>query len=99
MVSGYIEHFTYLGLLVVLVLCGLGLPLPEDVALLAGGFLAHRGVTRLPITLGVSFLGVITGDNSLFFLGRHLGQGLLRYFGLNSPGATQRIKRLRDFMR
>ncbi len=98
LVSGYIEHFTYLALFLVLVLCGLGLPLPEDVALLAGGFLAHRGVTQLPITLAVSFVGVITGDNSLFFLGRHLGQGLLKYFGLNSPGATQRIERLREFM-
>ena len=60
-ISAYIEHFTYAGLFVVLTLCGLGLPLPEDVALLAGGYLAHKGITRYPTTLVVSLLGVILG--------------------------------------
>jgi len=36
-VSAYIVHFSYLGLFAVLILCGLGLPVPEDVALLTGG--------------------------------------------------------------
>jgi membrane protein DedA with SNARE-associated domain len=98
-VSGYIEHFTYLGLFAVLLLCGLGLPMPEDIALLAGGFLVHRGVTRYPITLAVSLLGVVAGDNSLFFLGRRFGTGLVRYFGLNRPGSQAQINRIRAFMR
>jgi len=85
-VSGYIEHFTYLGLFAVLLLCGLGLPMPEDIALLAGGFLVHRGVTRYPITLAVSLLGVVAGDNSLFFLGRRFG-------------SQAQINRIRAFMR
>jgi membrane protein DedA with SNARE-associated domain len=99
LVSGYIEHFTYLGLFTVLLLCGMGLPLPEDIALLAGGFLVHRGVTRFPITLAVSLLGVVAGDNSLFFLGRRFGTELVRYFGLNRPGSKAQIDRIRAFMR
>jgi membrane protein DedA with SNARE-associated domain len=51
LVSAYIQHFTYAGLLAVLILCGMGLPIPEDVALLAGGFLVHRGVIQYPMTL------------------------------------------------
>jgi membrane protein DedA with SNARE-associated domain len=97
-VSGYIEHFTYLGLFGVLLLCGMGLPMPEDIALLAGGFLVHRGVIRFPITLAVSLLGVVAGDNSLFFLGRRFGTGLVRYFGLNRPGSKAQIERIRAFM-
>ena len=99
LVSGYIEHFTYLGLFTVLLLCGMGLPMPEDIALLAGGFLVHRGITRFPITLAVSLLGVVAGDNSLFFLGRRFGTGLVRYFGLNRPGSKAQIVRIRAFMR
>ena len=99
LVSGYIEHFTYLGLFVVLLLCGMGLPMPEDIALLAGGFLVHRGVTRYPITLAVALLGVVAGDNSLFFLGRRFGTGLVSYFGLNRPGSQAQINRIRAFMR
>ncbi len=98
LVSTYIEHFTYLGLFVVLMLCGLGMPIPEDVALLAGGYLVHRGITRYPITLVVSLFGVVAGDNSLFFLGRHFGTGLVRYFGLARPGRQLQIERIQAFM-
>ncbi len=98
LISAYIEHFTYLGLFVVLMLCGIGLPIPEDVALLAGGYLVHRGVTRYPITLAVSLLGVVVGDNSLFFLGRRFGSGLVRYFGIARPGRQHQIERIRGFM-
>jgi len=73
--------------------------MPEDIALLAGGFLVHRGVTRYPITLAVALLGVVAGDNSLFFLGRRFGTGLVGYFGLNRPGSQAQINRIRAFMR
>lgn len=97
LISQYIEHFTYLGLFVVLTLCGLGLPIPEDVILLTGGYLVHRGITRYPITLAVSLLGVVVGDNSLFFLGRHFGSRLVRYFSLGA-GRKSQIERIEAFM-
>jgi membrane protein DedA with SNARE-associated domain len=97
LISAYIEHFTYLGLFAVLTLCGLGLPIPEDVILLTGGYLVHRGVTRYPITLAVSLLGVVVGDNSLFFLGRHFGSRLVRYFSLGA-GRKSQIERIEAFM-
>lgn len=97
-VSTYLEHFTYLGLLIVLILCGLGLPVPEDAVLLTGGFLAHRGLVQYPVALAVSFVGVITGDCSLFFLGRRFGTGLLRYFGLAHPNSRKSIVWMRKFM-
>ena len=98
LISQYIEHFTYLGLFVVLLMCGLGMPIPEDVALLAGGYMVHRGVTRYPITLAVSLLGVVAGDNSLFFLGRRFGTGWVRYFGIGRPGRQVQIERIQSFM-
>jgi len=79
-------------------MCGLGLPIPEDVALLAGGYLVHRGITRYPITLVVSLLGVVAGDNSLFFMGRHFGSGLVRYFSIGRPGRKHQIERIEGFM-
>ncbi len=99
LVSNYIEHFTYLGLFVILILCGMGLPIPEDIVLLAGGYLVHRGVIRYTLTLGVSFIGVVSGDCSLFLLGRHFGQNVLRYLELWKPAARAQIVKLEDFMR
>lgn len=98
LISAYIEHFSYLGLFVVLLLCGLGMPVPEDVALLAGGYMAHRGLTRYPVTLAVALVGVVAGDNSLYFLGRHFGTGLVRYFGLGRPSLGLQIARIEGFM-
>ena len=99
LVSAYIQHFTYLGLLVVLILCGMGLPIPEDVALLAGGFLVHRGIIRYPITLAVALVGVVAGDNSLFFLGRRFGTVLVAYLGIGRPRSQRQIEWLTEFMR
>jgi hypothetical protein len=56
-----------------------------------GGFLAHEGVTRYPITLIVALLGVIAGDNSLYIIGRGLGSNLLSYFGLKRSGAEKLV--------
>jgi len=55
------------------VACGLGLPLPEDVSLLLGGFLAHRGSASLPIMMLVGFVGILTGDSLIYLAGRRLG--------------------------
>ena len=98
LVSAYIQHFTYAGLLVVLILCGMGLPLPEDAALLAGGFLVHRGIIQYPMTLAVALVGVVAGDNSLFFLGRRYGTGLVAYLGIGRPRSRRQIQWLRAFM-
>jgi membrane protein DedA with SNARE-associated domain len=86
-----------LGLFTVLALCGLGLPLPEDVALLLGGFLAREGIIRYPITLAVGLLGVITGDNALYFAGRSIGSRLVSYVGSQSRVAKH-ATRVYDFM-
>jgi membrane protein DedA with SNARE-associated domain len=98
LVSSYIEHFTYAGLFLVLVLCGLGLPVPEELPLLTGGFLVYRGITRYPITLAISFVGVVAGDNSLFFIGRRFGTGILRHLEFVRPRALPRIERLKMFI-
>jgi membrane protein DedA with SNARE-associated domain len=99
LVSAYIQHFTYAGLLGVLILCGMGVPIPEDVALLAGGFLVHRGVIQYPQTLAVALIGVVAGDNSLFYLGRRFGTGLVTYLGIGRPRSQRQIDRLKEFMR
>ncbi len=82
----------------VLLLCGMGLPVPEDLALLTGGFLVHRGITQYPTTLAISFIGVVAGDHSLFFIGRRFGARILRYLGSVRPRVLPRIERLKGFM-
>lgn len=56
-----------------LVIGGLGVPLPEDAALLAAGVLIERGAVDPVLALAAVFAGVLGGDASLFFLARRLG--------------------------
>ena len=60
-----------------LLLCGLGLPIPEDVVLILGGALGELdGRTWMKVSL-VLYVGVVGGDSMIFFAGRHLGTRLL----------------------
>ena len=56
-----------------LLIGGLGLPLPEDAALLAAGVLIERGATNAAFAVGVVLFGVLLGDSILFFAARRLG--------------------------
>jgi len=64
---------SYLSIFGVLVACGLGVPLPEDISLIMGGFLAHRGAAHLPGMMGVGFLGILAGDTIIYLAGRRVG--------------------------
>lgn len=68
--SGVTAYSVILGILLA---CGMGLPIPEDITLLAAGFLAGIGNISLTGAFIAGFVGVMAGDSFLFFLGRKLG--------------------------
>lgn len=58
--------------------CGLGLPLPEDIPLIIGGFFIAKG-TMHPIAVCVlAWLGIIGGDCVLYSMGRKYGLNITR---------------------
>lgn len=52
---------------------GLGVPLPEDLAVLAAGVLVAHGAVAGPIAFVLVMLAVVGGDLMLFLLARRLG--------------------------
>ena len=62
----------------VLLLCGIGLPVPEDIPLISAGYLIHLHQTTWVIALLVCMLGVLAGDTIIFWFGKRLGKRLLR---------------------
>lgn len=69
---------SYLAIIVVLVLTGLGFPIPEEVPIIAGGILAANGTLEpLPAFLCCLF-GAIAGDCVMYWIGYHFGRGVLR---------------------
>ena len=61
----------------ILLLCGLGLPIPEDVSLISAGYLAHLGIVNVHTVFLVCFASVLGGDCLAFTLGRMFGSRLL----------------------
>jgi membrane protein DedA with SNARE-associated domain len=78
-IQEFIEHFTYGGIFLVLLLGGLGAPIPEELAVIAAGALAREGVIRWWMSLAVCIVGVLVGDVVLYTAGHHWGDRLLRW--------------------
>jgi membrane protein DedA with SNARE-associated domain len=77
MIEGAIEYFSYGGLLVVLLLGSLGVPIPEEVPIVAAGMLSHQQVMRWWLALPTCMVGVFAGDLILYAAGRHWGERVL----------------------
>lgn len=77
LVEDFIEQFTYVGLFLVLFGAGLGVPIPEEIPILAAGVLAHEGVVRWWIALPLCLVAILGGDSALYWVGRHWGERIL----------------------
>ena len=83
----------------ILFLCGLGLPIPEELTLLTGGFFVHLGIIRFYPTLGVGFCGILAGDLAIYSIGKKWGQDLLTHRNLRRIITEKRLERVSRFFR
>ncbi len=68
----------YLLIFAILLACGLGLPIPEDITLFVGGMLAYYGVVNVWLMIIVCMAGVLIGDSTIFMLGKKYGQEITK---------------------
>jgi membrane protein DedA with SNARE-associated domain len=97
--TNYSQVFIYIGLFLILFICGLGVPIPEEVTLLAGGFLINLGFIHLYPTLIVVYAGILTGDFAMYSIGRKWGHGILTHRHLHEIFSEKRLERVRQFSR
>ncbi len=74
----YYGPIPYLAIFVILLACGMGLPIPEDLALIAGGILTYYGVCDVWLMIAVGLFGVLLGDSIVYYLGHRFGRRLLK---------------------
>jgi membrane protein DedA with SNARE-associated domain len=77
----------------VLVACGMGIPLPEDISLVTGGFLSYLGVANLSVMMAVGFVGILCGDTLIFLAGRRVGTQVGRGHGFFARIVTPEKRR------
>lgn len=83
----FFSTYGYVAVFFVLVACGLGIPVPEDVTLIAGGVICALSqdtvhVLHPEIMSIIALIGVLVGDGTMFFMGRRLGPKVTRVWGI-----------------
>jgi membrane protein DedA with SNARE-associated domain len=74
----FFSDYGYFAVFGVLILCGFGLPVPEDISLVAGGVISALGNTNEHIMFGVGMAGVLIGDAVVFTAGLTFGEKILQ---------------------
>lgn len=71
--------YGYAAVFLVLLLCGFGLPVPEDITLVAGGIISGLGHADVNKMFAVGMAGVLIGDGTMFVMGRLFGERVLSW--------------------
>jgi membrane-associated protein len=92
-IVGAITDYPYLGVALVFLLCGIGLPLPEEIVLLAAGYVCAKFPEHaaLPLMMVWCAGAILVGDLIPFTLGRVFGVRLLRLRWLRLVVTKQRL--------
>jgi membrane protein DedA with SNARE-associated domain len=72
------QEYSYPVILLILIACGLGLPIPEEITLAVGGVLTSYKITNFWYTVLVCLIGVLGGDIIIYSLGRFFGNKILK---------------------
>jgi membrane protein DedA with SNARE-associated domain len=75
----FVDNFSYLGIFALLLLGSLGVPVPEEMPIIAAAVLSHAGIVRWWLALPVCLVGVLSGDVVLYWVGRQWGEEVLRW--------------------
>ncbi len=72
--AGATATHIYLTAFGVLLLCGFGFPMPEDIVLFILGYFSYRGDVTLEGSIMVALAGVMVGDSTIWAIGRFSGE-------------------------
>jgi membrane protein DedA with SNARE-associated domain len=110
--SGQSLHAGYAFVFGLLLLCGFGLPMPEDIILVTGGVLAWlssplENVTfsamvrdeELLTMMAVGLAGILAGDSVIYFVGRRLGVHVAEHPFLRRIVTPEKLERVETLLR
>jgi membrane protein DedA with SNARE-associated domain len=95
-ITTFIDHFPYLGIFILLILGGVGLPFPEDATLILSGFLAaHEIIKPLPGFL-VIYAGLLVSDYFLYWVGKRYGRRVVEHKNFQKLISSERLLALEE---
>lgn len=78
LLTDFFTNYGYAAVFFVLLICGFGVPIPEDVTLVAGGIISGLGYTNVHTMFAVGMAGVLIGDATMFTIGRIYGTKVMQ---------------------
>ncbi len=94
--------YVHVAVFALLILGGLGFPIPEDIPLALGGAAAAKGIVSLPKVFLTCYVGVLVADQFLFLVGYYFGKPILNASTKSRflPSVTEeKIEELREGLR
>lgn len=85
------QHAGYPIIFLFIALETMGIPLPGETALIAGGILASQGRLSIELVIVLAAAAAIIGDNIGFMIGRHYGRRLVEWEGGPFPRQRRRL--------
>ena len=79
MTGSLIARYSYFGIILLLVLGGLGIPIPEEAPIILSAILSRRGTMVWWLALIACFAGVLLVDFVVYFLGYFYGEKVLSF--------------------
>ena len=73
-----LAHGSYLAIIFVLILTGTGLPIPEEVPIVAAGILSAHGQLHPWLAFAACLFGALAGDCVMYWIGFHFGRSVVR---------------------
>ena len=94
----WFERGSYLGIVVFLALTGIGLPIPEEVPIVAAGVASRAQALHWYYALPACLVGALLGDSLMYAIGRFFGAKVLKehpwWSGFLTPEREQTIEAL-----
>ncbi|HDV7284525.1 SNARE associated Golgi protein [Mannheimia haemolytica] len=92
----FFSSYGYWAVFLVLLACGFGVPIPEDITLVSGGVISGLGYTNVHWMLVVSMLGVLVGDSTMYWLGRTYGEKILKFPLIRNVATPERFATVQE---
>ncbi|MBI5527159.1 MAG: DedA family protein [Deltaproteobacteria bacterium] len=100
-IASVIQKYLYAGVFVLLLACGLGVPMPEDVILVTGGYISYLYPNNVNLwtLVAVSMAGVLVGDSIIFMAGRHFGPRVVTLWPFRKVLTPARLSKMEGYFR
>lgn len=92
----FFSSYGYWAVFFVLLICGFGVPIPEDITLVSGGVISGLGYTNVHWMLVVSMIGVLVGDSTMYWLGRIYGEKILKFPLIRKIATPERFQTVQE---